>query len=266
MDPLSIAAGISSIGSLAGGLIGANSAGGLNAANRAWQTQMSNTQYQRGVEDMRKAGLNPLMMYGKGGMSATVPSVAPQQNPGQLAGAGLENAARTMGALPQAKAELALTKQNTATGAATEDAQTSAARLNDARQITEGMTQNYLDAQRQGALASADYTRGQTAYLGTQVQEALTRMEMNRANAKKAGMDYLEGEAQLPGMQAASALKKIEADAATSGKNLIGNVVGAPNLFNDAGVGVHNTLEDYFHKITFNTQQALSGNSAKSPR
>lgn len=35
-----------------------------------FQAEMSNTSYQRGMEDMRKAGLNPILAYSQGGASA----------------------------------------------------------------------------------------------------------------------------------------------------------------------------------------------------
>lgn len=49
---------------------GGSSAREQNQENRDFQERMSNTAWQRGVEDMKKAGINPLASF-SGGTSAT---------------------------------------------------------------------------------------------------------------------------------------------------------------------------------------------------
>lgn len=52
-------------------------------ANRNWQEKMSNTSYQRAVEDMRKAGLNPILAFQNGGAST------PGGSAGTISGASM---------------------------------------------------------------------------------------------------------------------------------------------------------------------------------
>lgn len=49
---------------------------GLSRENRYWQEYMSNTAYRRAVEDMREAGLNPMLAYSQGGASTPAGNVA----------------------------------------------------------------------------------------------------------------------------------------------------------------------------------------------
>lgn len=65
------------LGALAEWLIGANPATtrSWNAEQaqieRDWQTEMSNTAYQRSTSDMQKAGINPILAYSQGGATST---------------------------------------------------------------------------------------------------------------------------------------------------------------------------------------------------
>lgn len=78
----------SALGGIASGIgsyFGQQSANEANAtsAKQAMQfaERMSDTQYQRGVADMRKAGINPMLAYSQGGASSPSGSTSVSQNP-----------------------------------------------------------------------------------------------------------------------------------------------------------------------------------------
>lgn len=79
---------VSAGANLLGGLLGNEAAAGQASAQRAWEQQMSSTSWQRGVADMRAAGINPMLAYMQGGASTPGGAMGGVPNP-NLAGSAV---------------------------------------------------------------------------------------------------------------------------------------------------------------------------------
>lgn len=199
MDPI-----ISGIGGLAGA--GASFIGGIlqnqsnktssmyaNQANymmqlqnQQWQEHMSSTAYQRGVADMKAAGLNPAMMFGGSGGAASSPS----------GGASHANAAVTQDAVSPA-IEKILT----------------ALRINNETSLNKAMvdkvTQETATSAQQANVLQAEAT-GKNIVNGLVAAETAARTRQHIGSAKASEAAAAATTAGLPGVRADSALKTMK--------------------------------------------------------
>lgn len=87
----------------------------LNKENRDWQERMSNTEWQRGTNDMLAAGLNPMLAYAQGGASSpnnSAAEVEPEDAMGRGLGSALQQRLLAL-QIEQQKANTALTQAQT---------------------------------------------------------------------------------------------------------------------------------------------------------
>jgi len=147
--------------SFAGGLLANRSARRDAQANREFQADMSDTSYQRGMEDMRKAGLNPILAYKQGGASAPSGSTASQQNPAAGVPAAISSAVqmkRVQAEIDNLESNAALTTER----ARTEQAQQGLINANTALTSERTNTQGHLTEQEKIRIQTAIATLGKT--------------------------------------------------------------------------------------------------------
>lgn len=206
-------------GSLVGGLFGSSGA----SAQRAWEQQMMNTYYQRTSADMMKAGLNPLMMYMKGG--GPVGGIPTPPNIKESIGEGVGTAAKQAAIdIPMAQSTMAKQAAD-AVNSLTQSEVNKATRDKVMQDALVSMSQNQVNLARLGQIAQeTGLTADQRRQIGVAIQELQARIALEKSqqllttnsarvkgteataldvlvpflNSAKAGMDRLMGPKPLP--------------------------------------------------------------------
>jgi len=201
------------IGSYLGGKITQRGQEDANATNLAsarqaqeFSERMSSTSYQRGVADMKAAGLNPMLAYSQGGASAPQGQQAQVQNTSAQLGSNIGSSAGQAMALAQAHNQMANTSANTDLATATAAkarSETMSQDMNSARLAAE--ISNMRDT---GARTRAEADNIQQQILGTISDSATKHAEFearNRGGQFAADVERRKAEAKTAVSQSANA-------------------------------------------------------------
>lgn len=189
--PLVAASLISGGASILGGLMGSSSAKSANKAaakeaelNRAFQREMAQNAHQYEVEDLRKAGLNPILSAGGSGASASGGAGQPQVfNETDSAAKGVSSAleaAASAASLENVKADTALKK--TSAIAQTASAEQSLAGAQSARAQARVLG---VDADNKGRLAPLNKLAGDAGqWVSDKIRGQVKQMSVPQSSAK----------------------------------------------------------------------------------
>ena len=134
-----------------------------SARQMAFQQDMSNTSYQRGMEDMKKAGLNPILASKVGGASTPTGSTYNPENVGTNATNAYLQTQQNIANVNQTEAMTAKTLAETKV-------------INDSGMSFMGRNIEYIKKEIQGALSNVSDNQ--------LVQKALDKIEYNLKRAK----------------------------------------------------------------------------------
>lgn len=212
MDPVTGAL-IGGIGSeILGGLFGSSAQKKANKTNIQlqqkqldWQERMSNTEWQRGIQDMKAAGLNPMLAFSQGGASTpnvSAATVIPEDALGKSVSSAGRQAMQAM-MLQQQAANVELTRAQTAkTTAEIPGVQTTSA---NAPAMQEAQLAN-IRAEYRRILEGEDLTKAQRAQieelLPGMINQQAQQLALTKAQTTTATAEGKLRESQLPSAEA----------------------------------------------------------------